>query len=107
MKAEFDKDIDSLLRESARRGRAASVEPGAAAGGAVHAAHLDADEQSAYAENALPAAARAHYAAHLADCDDCRRNVTRLALAAGMPAQLEPRATAAEQARAAEARRHR
>ncbi|HYG12361.1 MAG TPA: hypothetical protein VD835_20630 [Pyrinomonadaceae bacterium] len=98
MKAEFDKDIDSLLRESARRGRAASVEPGAAAGGAVHAAHLDADEQSAYAENALPAAARAHYAAHLADCDDCRRNVTRLALAAGMPAQLEPRATAAEQA---------
>jgi hypothetical protein len=88
MKAEFDKEIDSLLRESARRGRAAS---------AAHAAHLDADEQSAYAENALPAAARTHYAAHLADCDDCLRSVTQLALAAGMPAQLEPRETATGQ----------
>ncbi|HEX8131772.1 MAG TPA: hypothetical protein VF527_21935 [Pyrinomonadaceae bacterium] len=99
MKAEFDKEIDSLLRESARRGRAVSVEPGVRAGGGVpHAAHLDADEQSAYAENALPAAARAHYAAHLADCDDCRRSVTGLALAAGIPAQLEPRETATAQA---------
>jgi hypothetical protein len=93
MKAEYDKEIDSLLRERARRGRGASAEPGAHA-----AAHLDADEQSAYAENALPAAARAHYAAHLADCDDCRRNVTRLALAAGIPAQLEPREIATGQA---------
>jgi len=98
MKAEFDKEIDSLLRESARRGRAASGEPGVrAGGGALAAAHLDADEQSAYAENALPASARAHYTAHLADCDDCRRNVTRLALAAGMPAQLEPRESATGQ----------
>jgi hypothetical protein len=88
MKAEFDKEIDSLLRQSARRGRAVSDAPAPAA------AHLDADEQSAYAENALPAAARAYYAAHLADCDDCRRSVTQLALAAGMPAQLEPRETA-------------
>jgi hypothetical protein len=94
MKAEFDKEIDSLLRRSASRARAASVETGARAGGA-HAAHLDADEQSAYAENALPAAARAHYAAHLADCDDCRRGVTQLALAAGIPAQLEAREKAA------------
>ncbi|MDQ1523374.1 MAG: hypothetical protein QOE47_1298, partial [Pyrinomonadaceae bacterium] len=93
MKAEFDKEIDALLRESARRGRAASGERGARADDdtrvAANTAHLDADEQSAYAENALPAAARAHYTAHLADCDDCRRGVTRLALAAGMPAQLE------------------
>ncbi len=94
MKAEFDKEIDSLLRRSASRARAASVETGAHAGGA-HAAHLDADEQSAYAENALPASARAHYAAHLADCDDCRRSVTQLALAAGIPAQLEAREKAA------------
>jgi hypothetical protein len=94
MKAEFDKEIDSLLRrESARRGRAATPAPAT-----ITTAHLDADEQSAYAENALPAAARAHYTAHLADCDDCRRNVTRLALAAGMPAQLEPRETATGQA---------
>jgi hypothetical protein len=92
MKAEFDKEIDSLLRRGASRARAASVETGA---GGAHAAHLDADEQSAYAENALPATARAHYAAHLADCDDCRRSVTQLALAAGMPAQLEAREKAA------------
>ncbi|MDQ1559111.1 MAG: hypothetical protein QOD32_2171 [Pyrinomonadaceae bacterium] len=93
MKAEFDKEIDALLRESARRGRAASGERRARADDAhvTTTAHLDADEQSAYAENALPAAARAHYMAHLADCDDCRRSVTRLALAAGMPAQLETR----------------
>ncbi|HEV2881050.1 MAG TPA: zf-HC2 domain-containing protein [Pyrinomonadaceae bacterium] len=90
MKAEFDKEIDSLLRrESARRGRATPAAPATS--------HLDADEQNAYAENALPAASRAHYAAHLADCDDCRRSVTQLALAAGMPAQLEqPRETAGQ-----------
>ncbi|MDX6271831.1 MAG: hypothetical protein QOD28_3054 [Acidobacteriota bacterium] len=94
MKAEFDKEIDALLRESARRGRASSGERRARADDtrvAANTAHLDADEQSAYAENALPAAARAHYTAHLADCNDCRRGVTRLALAAGMPAQLETR----------------
>ncbi|HZH31520.1 MAG TPA: hypothetical protein VEY11_12215 [Pyrinomonadaceae bacterium] len=94
MKAEFDKEMDSLLRERARRVRAASGRTGDAGSGAPHAAHLDADEQSAYAENALPAAARAHYTAHLADCDDCRRSVTQLALAAGTAAQLEPRETA-------------
>ncbi|HEY9403252.1 MAG TPA: hypothetical protein VIQ24_11200, partial [Pyrinomonadaceae bacterium] len=66
-------------------------------GGVPAGAHLDADEQSAYAENALPAPARAYYAAHLTDCDDCRRSVTRLALAAGMPAQLEARQTATGQ----------
>jgi hypothetical protein len=97
MKAEFDKEIDSLLREAARSGRPASNLRGALAADATPSAHLDADEQSAYAENALPSAARAHYTAHLADCDDCRRGVTRLALAAGMPAQLEPRESAVGQ----------
>ncbi|HEV7903391.1 MAG TPA: hypothetical protein VGO96_06080 [Pyrinomonadaceae bacterium] len=109
MQSEFDKEIDSLLRESARRGRAtpaAPVEWGAGAsareegdGGGVRAtlsgAHLDADEQNAYAENSLPPSARTHYAAHLADCDDCRRSVTQLALAAGLPAQLEQQAATA------------
>jgi hypothetical protein len=89
MKAEFDKEMDSLLRQSARRGRrSASGETDAPAAVGVH---LDADEQSAYAENALPAAARAHYIAHLADCDDCRHRVTQLALAAGTAGQLEAR----------------
>jgi hypothetical protein len=99
MKAEFDKEMDLLLREAARRGRPASDAPGSPAAGATASAHLDADEQSAYAENALPAMARAHYTAHLADCDDCRRGVTRLTLAAGMPAQLEPRESATGQPR--------
>jgi hypothetical protein len=44
--------------------------------------HLDADEMSAYAENALPEAARSRYFAHLADCETCRKLVTELALAA-------------------------
>jgi hypothetical protein len=105
MRSEFDKEIDSLLREGARRGRSATVRRGAAAsereedGGLLRptpsGAHLDADEQNAYAENSLPPSARTYYAAHLADCDDCRRSVTQLALAAGTPAQLEQQATAA------------
>jgi hypothetical protein len=98
MRSEIDKEMDSLLREGARRARAASVERGAAAAGVratPSGAHLDADEQSAYAENSLPPSARTHYAAHLADCDDCRRSVTQLALAAGMPAQLEQSAAVA------------
>ena len=50
-------------------------------GGASQAgAHLDADEMSAYAEGALPAAAHARYVSHLADCDSCRRIVTELML---------------------------
>ena len=91
MHTEFDKEIDSLLREGARRGRLADGGVRVTPSGA----HLDADEQNAYAENSLPAAARTHYAAHLADCDDCRRSVTQLALAAGTPAQLEQQAVAA------------
>lgn len=106
MRSEFDQEMDSLLREGARRRRAAPARPGAAAGGreegddggllraTPYGAHLDADEQNAYAENSLPAPARASYAAHLAACDTCRRSVTQLALAAGMPAQLERQAAA-------------
>jgi hypothetical protein len=102
MKAEFDKEIEALLREGARHRRRASGEGRARADDDARAAgttaHLDADEQSAYAEHALPVAARAHYTAHLADCDACRRGVTQLALAAGMPAQVETRETATGQA---------
>src|SRR4028118_2000254 len=106
MQTEFDKEIGSLLREGARRGRVAPAAPvrrdaatGKRGDGGVPAtpsgAHRDADEQNALSENSLPPSARTHYAAHLADCDDCRRSVTQLALAAGMPAQLEARAAAA------------
>jgi hypothetical protein len=112
MQTEFDKEIDSLLREGARRGRAVPAAPpphsergawtsereaedGDLQRATPSGAHLDADEQNAYAENSLPAAARTHYASHLVDCDDCRRSVTQLALAAGTPAQLEQQATTA------------
>lgn len=104
MQSEFDKEIDALLREGARRGLTASAAPvRQRAGERVEdgevwadpsGAHLDADEQNAYAENSLPPSARTYYAAHLADCDVCRRSVTQLALAAGMPSQLEQHAAA-------------
>ena len=52
-------------------------------------AHLDADELSAYAENALPARTRSRYTEHLADCDSCRTLVTELTLSSGIAGQLE------------------
>ncbi|MFN6962540.1 MAG: zf-HC2 domain-containing protein [Pyrinomonadaceae bacterium] len=66
MQLEFDKEIDALLR-----GGAARVDDAAAKAG-VAGSHLDADELSAFAENALPQHARALYVEHLADCARCR-----------------------------------
>jgi hypothetical protein len=80
--------MDALLRGHARRDESRAGEGTArdflrdARSGAESDAHLDADELSAFAERALPDAARARYAAHLADCDDCRRVATQVALAA-------------------------
>ncbi|HEV2837425.1 MAG TPA: zf-HC2 domain-containing protein, partial [Pyrinomonadaceae bacterium] len=48
--------------------------------------HLDADEMSSYAQNALPPATRARYTEHLAECSSCRRLVTQLALSLGSTA---------------------
>ena len=45
--------------------------------------HLDADELNAFAEGSLPAAARSRYVSHLADCDDCRRVASQLAITTG------------------------
>lgn len=53
--------------------------------GQTGGAHMDADEMNAYAENSLPAPARARSMAHLADCDNCRAIVTNLTLAANVP----------------------
>jgi hypothetical protein len=79
MKQPENNEIDSLLRSLASRKRASSVEPvGNAAG-----VHLDADELNSYAEGALPPSTRARYTSHLADCDDCRKIVSQLSLAAG------------------------
>lgn len=51
--------------------------------------HLDADELSAYAENALPAPARARYTAHLAECARCRELVVQLGASVGVVSALE------------------
>lgn len=63
MELNFDKEINALLRQAARSGEFVSTKPDA---------HLDADEISAFAENALPEKTRGVYIKHFADCDRCR-----------------------------------
>ncbi len=90
MKQSNNTEIDLLIRRHAWRWSTAastgSDSEGKAAGAAT-GTHLDADEISAYAEGALPPAARARYMAHLADCDACRKIVTDLALAISASAE--------------------
>jgi predicted anti-sigma-YlaC factor YlaD len=64
MEVDFDKEIDALLRREGT-GRTITISEFAAP-------HLDADGIAAFAENALPEAARRSYMTHLADCDSCR-----------------------------------
>lgn len=80
MKQEKNNEIDLLLRRLSRR-------QGASAPGGDH---LDADELSAYAENALPAMARTRYTEHLAECSKCRELVVQLSSAAGVVVAEEP-----------------
>jgi hypothetical protein len=84
MKQAENNEMDTLLRNLARRERAARSASGAASAElASQGAHLDIDELSSYAERALPPSARARCTAHLADCDDCRKIVAQLSMAAG------------------------
>lgn len=62
MEPEFDKIIDALLRSS----------PDDGGNGGASPVHFDAEEISAFAENAVPDAARQHYISHFADCGRCR-----------------------------------
>jgi len=79
MKRETNKEIDILLRKLSgkQNGDAVAAEGNSSASAPEH---LDADELSAYAENALPASLRSHYTEHLADCNSCRKLVTQLSL---------------------------
>ena len=78
MKQTENKQMDLLLGGLARRTGARSVAP------EDHSAmHLDADELNSYAEQALPAAARARYTSHLAECGSCRKIVSELTSASG------------------------
>ncbi|HSK74488.1 MAG TPA: zf-HC2 domain-containing protein [Pyrinomonadaceae bacterium] len=63
MTPDFDKEIDALLRQAARGDDFLNENP---------PAHIDADEISAFAENALPQTAKMRVTGHLADCAKCR-----------------------------------
>lgn len=82
MRQESNNGIDLLLRQLGRRDEPFSSE--------LDAQHLDADELSSYVANALPAAARARYTAHLADCSSCRKMVAQLSAAEGVVAARQP-----------------
>ena len=74
MRQETNNEMDLLLRRLSRRqGLPASDE-----NSLNDSYHLDADELSSYAENALPTAARARYTEHLAECSRCRELVVQL-----------------------------
>ena len=77
MKQESNNEMDLLLRRLSRRSAPAVSNAGS---------HLDADELSAYAENALPATARARCTEHLVECSSCRALVVQLSSAAGVVA---------------------
>src|SRR5438132_7823635 len=92
MKQAENNQIDILLRGLAQRERAAVNAQSVPQSAKAHlpagtSIHLDADELSAYTENALPLATRARYTAHLVDCDDCRKIVSQLSVATGLPAE--------------------
>jgi hypothetical protein len=82
MRHETNNEIDLLLRGMGRR-------HGDSMGDAdttINEGHLDVDELSSYAQNVLPAATRARYTEHLAECSTCRKLVTELSLSLGAAA---------------------
>src|SRR5688572_31060232 len=85
MELDFDKEIDAILRKAHRDGPVL-------VGDFANTHHLDADEISAFAENAMPENSRALYSAHLADCDRCRKILSNLLVmnAEAAPAAASP-----------------
>lgn len=83
MKEGMNKEMDLLLRRLSRR-QDSSTSNGDAS---IVGEHLDADELSSYAENALPAAARARYTEHLAECSGCRELIVQISSSIGVVAQ--------------------
>ena len=86
MELEFDKEMDSLLRKNGEAGRGVLIGDNS---GEKPEIHLDADQLSAFAENAIPERSRTLYMSHLADCDRCRRILSGLITlnAEAMPAE--------------------
>src|ERR1700752_624228 len=83
MKQENYNEMDVLLRRLSRR---ESGDARDAESVDLNSIHLDADELNAFAENALPASARARYTEHLGECSSCRKLVVQLSSAAGVVA---------------------
>jgi hypothetical protein len=73
MTEEFDKEINALLRQTATGETAFSAADLKSKIKDPKSVHLDADEISAFAENALPEKMRLRYTTHFADCDRCRK----------------------------------
>ncbi len=69
MELEFDKEINAILRKA--QGAAAASDT------VFTGAHIDADAIAAFSENALPENAKLAYTQHLADCDRCRKILSR------------------------------
>jgi hypothetical protein len=86
MRRETNNEMDLLLRRLSRRGDDAGRDGGTGPGDR----HLDGDELSSYAQNVLPAAARARYSEHLSECVSCRKLVTELALSLGAVTAAAP-----------------
>ena len=88
MRQETNNEIDLLLRRMSRQNG------GSLRDGEAHephlGEHLDGDELSSFAQNALPPAARARYMEHLAECSTCRKLVTELSLSLGATAAVPP-----------------
>lgn len=80
MEFEFDKEMDSILRQTAQRENIVSTK---------FNAHIDADEISLFAENALMKKARLHVTEHLADCSKCRKILSNvIALNSESPSEI-------------------
>lgn len=72
MEYNFDKEMDAFLRQAARSGQVVPTDD--------FDAHLDADEISMFAENALPEKAKMRATKHLAECNNCRSILSNLIL---------------------------
>ena len=70
MELDFDKEIDSLIRQE---GKARTITIGEFAG-----LHPDADEIAAFVENAVPVNLRTELIGHFASCDNCRQTLSNV-----------------------------
>lgn len=75
MELEVDKEMDTILRRTGRGVLVGDSPP-------VQPKHVDADEITAFVDNALPSKTRALYMEHFADCDRCRRILSNAILMA-------------------------